>query len=53
MDNKTCTVCKIEKITKNLHKKDSECKDCNIKREVRRNYHKKDKISFQQKIYYE
>ena len=53
MDNKTCTVCKIEKQINNFYKKYSECKACNIKRGVKRYYNNKDKISNQQKIYYE
>ena len=53
MENKICTVCKIEKHINNFYKKYSECKDCNIKRGVKRYYNNKDKISIQQKIYYE
>ena len=53
MDNKTCTVCNIEKNISNFYKKYSECKACNIKRGVKRYHDKKDKISNQQKIYYE
>ena len=53
MDNKTCTVCKIEKQINNFYKKYSESKACNIKRGVKRYYKNKDKISNQQKIYYE
>ena len=53
MDNKTCTVCKIEKQINSFYKKYSECKACNIKRGVKRYYNNKDKISKQQKIYYE
>ena len=49
MENKTCTVCKIEKHINNFHRKYSECKDCNIKRGLNRYYDNKDKISFQQK----
>ena len=30
--DKTCTVCNIEKLIDNFHKKYSECKYCNIKR---------------------
>ena len=52
MDNKTCTVCKIEKHINHFYRKYSECKDCNIKRGVKRYYNNKDKISIQQKIYY-
>ena len=53
MAKKTCTVCKIEKQISNFHKKGSECKACNIKRGVKRYYNNRDKISNQQKIYYE
>ena len=53
MENKICTVCNIEKHINNFYKKYSECKDCNIKRGVKRYYDNKNKISMQQKIYYE
>ena len=53
MDNKICTVCNIEKHINDFYKKYSECKTCNIKRSVKRYYNNKDKISNQQKIYYE
>ena len=53
MENKVCTVCKIKKHFNNFYRKYSECKDCNIKRGVKRYYNNKDKISIQQKIYYE
>ena len=53
MENETCTVCKIEKQINNFYKKYSECKACNIKRGVKRYYINKDKISNQQKSYYE
>ena len=53
MDNKTCTVCNIEKHIKNFHNKYSECKGCNIKRVVKHYYENKNKITNQQKIYYE
>ena len=53
MDNKTCTVCKIEKQINNFYKKYSECKACNIKRGVKRYYNNKDKITNKQKVYYE
>ena len=53
MDNKTCTVCKIEKQINKFYKKYSECRACNIKRVVKGYYNNKDKISNQQKIYYE
>ena len=53
MENKIFTVGKIEKQINNFHKKYSECKACNIKRGVKRYLDNKDKISIQQKIYYE
>ena len=53
MDNKICSVCKIDKHINNFYKKYSECKACNIKRGVKRYHNNKDKISNQQKIYYE
>ena len=53
MDNKFCTVCNIEKHINDFYKKYSECKACNIKRGVKRYYENKDKISNQQKNYYE
>ena len=53
MENKICTVCKIEKHINNFYRKYSEGKDCKIKRGVKRYYDNKDKISIQQKTYYE
>ena len=53
MESKVCTRCNIEKSIENFYRKYSECKDCNIKRGVKRNYNNKDKISIQRKIYYE
>ena len=53
MESKICTQCNIEKHISNFYKKYTECKDCNIKRGVKRYYDKKDKISMQQKVYYE
>ena len=53
MDSKICTQCNIEKDINYFYKKYSECKDCNIKRGVKRYYDNKNKISNQQKIYYE
>ena len=53
MENKFCTQCNIEKHINNFYKRYSECKDCNIKRGVKRYYDNKNKISIQQKIYYE
>ena len=53
MDTKMCTICNIEKDINNFYKKYSECIDCNRTRGLQRYYENKDKISNQQKIYYE
>ena len=53
MDNKTCTVCNIEKHINSFYKKNSECKVCNIERGVKRYYGNEDKVSIQQKLSYE
>ena len=53
MENKICTQCNIEKHMNNFYKKYSECKDCNIKRGVKRYYDNKNKVSMQQKTYYD
>ena len=53
MDSKTCTICNIEKDITNFYKKYSECVDCNRARGLKRYYENKDKISNQQKAYYE
>ena len=48
-----CTICSIEKHINNFYKKYTECIDCNRARGLKRYYENKDKISKQQKIYYE
>ena len=53
MESKNCTQCNIEKHFNNFYQKYSECKDCNIKRGVKRYYDNRNKISMQQKIYFE
>ena len=53
MDTKMCTICNIEKHTNNFYKKYTECIDCNRARGLKRYYENKDKISNQQKAYYE
>ena len=53
MDSKICVVCNIEKSIDNYYNKYRECKPCNIKRSMKRYHENKDKISNQQKIYYE
>ena len=53
MESKICSQCNIEKDINNFYKKYSECIDCNRERGLKRYYENKDKISNQQKIYYE
>ena len=53
MHTKMCTICNIEKHINNFYKKYTECIDCNRARGLKRYYENKDKISNQQKIYYE
>ena len=53
METKICTMCNIEKHSNNFYKKYSECRECNHTRGLKRYYENKDKISNQQKIYYE
>ena len=53
MDSKICVVSNIEKSIDNFYNKYRECKLCKIKRSTKRYYDNKDKISNQQKIFYE
>ena len=53
MDTKTCSMCNIEKHINNFCRKCSYCRDCNRTRELKRYFENKDKISNQQKTYYE
>ena len=53
MDTKMCTICNTEKDTNNFYKKYTECIDCIRARGLKRYYDNKDKISNQQKVYYE
>ena len=53
MDTKMCTICNIEKHINNFYKNYTECIDCNRARGLKRYYEIKDKISIQQKVYYE
>ena len=53
METKICSMCNIEKYINNFYKKYSECRDCNRARGLKRYYGNKDKISNQQKVYYE
>ena len=53
MESENCTQCNFEKHINSFHKKYSECQDCNIKRGVKLYYDNKEKISIQQKKYYD
>ena len=53
MDTKTCAMCNIGKHSNCFYKRYTECKDCNRTSGLKRYYESKDKISNQQKIYYE
>ena len=53
MDRKICVICNIEKSIDNYYNKYRECKQCNIKRSMKRYNENKDKLSNQRKLYYE
>ena len=53
MDSKVCVVCNIEKSIDSFYNKYRECKQCNIKRSMKRYNENKDKLSNQRKLYYE
>ena len=53
MDSKVCVVCNIGKSIDNFCNKYRECKQCNIKRSMKRYFENKDKILNQRKLYYE
>ena len=53
MDYKICVACNTEKSIDKFYNKYRECKPCNNKRSTKRYNGNKDKISMQQKIYYE
>ena len=53
MESEICTQCNFEKHINNFYKKYSECQDCNTKRGVKLYYDNKEKISIQQKKYYD
>ena len=53
MNTKMCTICNNEKDINNFYRKESECRECNRARGLKRFYENKDKISNQRKIYYE
>ena len=53
MDSKVCVVCNIEKNIDNFYNQYRECKQCNIKRSMKRYHESKDKLSNQRKLFYE
>ena len=53
MERKTCTICNIEKDIISYYKRYSKCRDCIRAGGLKRYYGNKDKISNQQKTYYE
>ena len=53
MDTKIFVVCNFEKSIDNFYNKSRECKQCNIRRGMKRYYENKDKLSNQRKLYYE
>ena len=53
MDSKVCVVCNTGKSIEISYNKYKECKPCIIRRSTRRYYENKDKITKQQKNYYE
>ena len=53
MDSKVCVVCNIEKSIDSFYNKYRECKQCNIKRSMKRYNENKDRLSNQRKLYYE
>ena len=53
METKVCVICNTEKSIDNFYNKFRDCKPCNIKTSTKRYHENKDKISNQQKIYYE
>ena len=53
MDSKVCVLCNIEKGIDNFYNKYRECKQCSIKKSMKRYYENKDELSNQRKLYYE
>ena len=53
MDSKVCVVCNNEKGIDNFYNIYRECKQCNIRRSMKRYYENKAKLSNQRKLYYE
>ena len=53
MDSKVCVICNTEKSIDNFYNKYRECKQYSLKRNLKRYNENNDKISNQQKLYYE
>ena len=53
MESKVCVICNTEKSIGKFYNKYRECKQCNIKRSLKRYYENKDKVSNQRKIFCE
>ena len=53
MESKVCVICNAEKNNDNFYNKYRECKQCNIKRSMKRYYENKDKLAYQRKLYFE
>ena len=51
MESKVCVICNTEKSNDNFYKKYRECKQCDIKRSLKRYYENKDKLSNQRKFF--
>ena len=53
METKICTQCNLEKHFKDFHKKYTQGKECNCKLGLKHYYENKDKISYQQKNFFD
>ena len=50
MEGKICSMCKIEKHFEDSYNKNTDCRNCNSIRNLKRYYDNEDKISNQRKI---
>ena len=53
METKICSMFNIEKHIEDFYNKYTECNSCDSRRNLKRYYENKDKLSNQRKIYYE
>ena len=53
MESKVCVICNAEKSIDNFYNKYRDCKQCNLKRSMKRYYENKDKLANQRKLYFE